>query len=191
MQVKRIQDYYDELYQRFPDVDKKDIKKIINFGWKSLYLHNSYGGDVLIRDNNFWAYFGNLTTDSLKHFNRYVLKLCIKLRVLYKRKKFIWDGYYYFALTEDQYKNYTSQKHQRGRPRKYFQFGNVFLYKIFDECKVNEHALKYIFRISGKPDLGFKYYAKNLITDSAELILTRDPLKLKDILVTNNEYEIL
>jgi hypothetical protein len=87
MEIKTIKDYYEELYKKFPEVDKKDIQRILNFGWKSLYLHNSYGGDVLIRDNNFWSYIGILTKDSLKHFIRYITKLCIKIRVLYKRKK--------------------------------------------------------------------------------------------------------
>ena len=36
----------------YPDVPMHDIKKILQFGWKSLYLHNSYGGDTLIKDND-------------------------------------------------------------------------------------------------------------------------------------------
>jgi hypothetical protein len=35
------------------------------------------------------------------------------------------------------------------------------------------------------------FYLKELITDKAELIITREPLKFKDILVSTNEYEIL
>lgn len=192
MQTKTIKDYYEDIYKRFPGVDKKDIKKILNYGWKSLYLHNSYGGDVIVKDNSFWSYFGILTKDSLKHFNRYVLKLCIKIRVLYKRKKIPWDGFYYFALTDKQYQDYCSQINKRGRPKKYFKFEKVFLYKIFEECKVKEHSLKYILKISYPTDqLGYKYYKKELIAENPILVLTRDPLKFKDILVTNNDYDIL
>ena len=52
MQVKTINDYFEEMYAKYPDVPKEDIRRIVTFGWKSLYLHNSYGGDTFIQDNN-------------------------------------------------------------------------------------------------------------------------------------------
>ena len=48
MELKKVQDYYDELFKLYPDVPKKDIKKIMQFGLKSFLLHNNYGGDVLL-----------------------------------------------------------------------------------------------------------------------------------------------
>ena len=186
-----ISDYYQQMYELFPDVPKQDINKILTFSWKSLYLHNSYGGDTLIQDKDFWCYIGNLNKDSLKHFYYYIRKLTVKLRVLYKRKKIEWDGYYYFALSDSQYQRYIEQKKQRGRPRKYFKFGAVFIYQILDECKINEYYKRYIFRIPYITYLKSKYFIPDLITDKAQLILTRDPLKFKDILVYDNEYEFL
>lgn len=191
MQIKTVKDYYDIMYQRFPTVPKKDIQRILNYGWKSLYLHNSYGGDTLITDNNFWSYIGTLRKDPIKHYHYYIKKLIIKLRVLYRRKKIPWDGYYYFALTDNQYNDYLSQKNRRGRPRKNFNYGNQVLYKIYDECKIKEYNRKYIFRIPYISDLGFTFYKENLESDKAELILTRDTLKFKDILVNNNNYEFI
>ena len=186
-----IKDYCDQIYQLFPDVPKSDIDKILSFAWKSLYLHNSYGGDTLISGEDFWCYIGNLKKNPLDHFFYYIRKLTVKLRVLYKRKKIEWDGYYYFALSDSQYQRYIEQKKQRGRPRKYFKFGTVFIYQILDECKINEYHKRYIFRIPYITHLKSKYFIPNLITDKAELILTRDPLKFKDILVYDNEYEFL
>ena len=186
-----IKDYCDQIYQLFPDVPESDIDKILSFAWKSLYLHNSYGGDTLISGKDFWCYIGNLKKNPLDHFFYYIRKLTIKLRVLYKRKKIEWDGYYYFALSDSQYQRYVEQKKQRGRPRKYFKFGTVFIYQILDECKINEYYKRYIFRIPYITHLKSKYFISDLITDKAELILTRDPLKFKDILVYDNEYEFL
>lgn len=191
MQVKTINDYYEIMYQKFPEVAQKDIRIILKYAWKQLYLLNSYGGDVLITDSDFWSYFGILTNDSLKHFERYARKLSQKIRILYKRKRIQWNGYYYFALTDSQYEFYKSQINKRGRHKKYFKFNDVFLYKIFDECSISEHGLKYIFKLQYPIDIGYRFYKKELITDSAELIVTRDPLKFKDILVSNNHYEIL
>ena len=71
MQLKTIQDYYEEMYKLYPNVPKSDIKKILQFGWKSLYLHNSYGGDTLIMQKGFWFYCGQLMNDSIKYFEYY------------------------------------------------------------------------------------------------------------------------
>jgi hypothetical protein len=86
----------------YPDVPMHDIKKILQFGWKSLYLHNSYGGDVIIRDENVFIYFGNLMKDSIKWFTYYKRKLATKIKVLFLRrnKNIPWDGYYYFAINK-------------------------------------------------------------------------------------------
>lgn len=190
--IKTIHDYYDQLYEKFPDVPKNDIKKIVNFGWRSLYQHNHYGGDVIVRDQKFQALFGKLTTDGVRHYKYYRKKLILKIRVLYQRRKIPWDGYYYFALTEKQYQEYYGQfLNKRGRPKKYFEFKNAMLYKIYDECVVSECYKQYIFRIPYLADMGFKFFRKQFKTDKVELILQRDKLKLKDMLVENNNYQVL
>ena len=187
----KISDYYLQIYRQFPEVPQEDIKRILTFAWKSVYLHNSYGGDLLISGDSMWYYIGNLRKSSLQHFHYYIRKLTVKLRVLYKRKKIDWDGYYYFALSDSQYSNYISQKNKKGRPRKNFNFGSVYLYQILDECKINEHYKRYIFKIPVITLLKQKQFVKQLISDSAQLILTSEPLKFKDILIYDNAYEFL
>ena len=191
MEIKTVKDYYEQLYERFPGVPKKDIQRILNYGWKSLYLHNSYGGDTFIQDKELWCYIGHLKKDSLQYFLYYIKKLSVKLRVLYKRSKIQWDGYYYFALTDQQYEEYIGQKNKRGRPKKNFTFNKVFMYQILDECKIREFGKKYIFRIPYISKVNFKFYVPKLVTDKAELIIKREPLKFKDILVHENKYDFL
>lgn len=191
MVQKTIQDYYDTICEEYPTVPKSDIKRILQYGWKSLYLHNSYGGDVLINRLGFWFYSGQLMNDSIKWFNYYKRKMRVKLRVLYKRKHIPWNGYYYFALGQNQYDDYLSQKNRRGRPRKRFNFSKVILYKIYDECNITESGKVAIFRISMPLDLGFTSYKEALTTDKAELILVREPLKLEDILLSVYDYEFI
>lgn len=191
MQIVRSKDYIDEINKLFPDISRNDIKKIMDYGWRQLYLLNSYGGDVIIRNNTFWSYVGRLTYDSKKHFRYYCLKLAKRIRILYKRKKIQWDGYYYFALTEKQYQNYISQKKKRGRPKKNFKFENICLYKIYDECVVKQWGCKYIFKIPFPFEFGYCTYKKEYITDKAELIEIREVPKFKDILISNNNYNVL
>lgn len=180
----KISDYYQQIYQQFPNVLQEDIKRILVFSWKSLYLHNSYGGDVIISDSPLWCYIGKLKHNALDHFNYYVKKLIVKTRVTYKRSKIPWDGYYYFAISEEQYKLYLQQVNKKGRPRKKFNFNNVFLYQIFNECSLQEHSKKYIFRIKYLTQIKYKFFVKNLKAE-VELIKIREPLKFKDILVSN------
>ena len=188
---KSIQDYYEKMYELYPTLPKSDIKRILQYGWKSLYLHNSYGGDVLINRQGFWFYCGQLMGNSVKWFEYYKRKMRVKLRVLYKRKQIPWNGYYYFALSQPQYEEYLSQKNKRGRPKKKFTFNSHVLYKIYDECNITESGKVAIFRIPMSLDLGFTTYKENLITDKAELILVREPLKLEDILLSVYEYEYI
>ena len=191
MVQKTIQDYYEALAAEYPEIPMQDIKRICQYGWKSLYLHNSYGGDVLLRRRDFWFYSGRLMNNSLKYFNYYARKMRIKLRVYYKRKKIQWDGYYYFALSQTQYEDYLSQKNSMGRPRKIFKFGKVILYKIYDECSIVEHAKVALFRVKMKRDKGFTLYEENYITGDSELILVREPLKFEDILLSKYNYQYI
>ena len=87
--------------------------------------------------------------------------------------------------------NYESQKKSRGRPKKWFDYGQVMLYKIKDECSLIQHSSRYIFRVPYPSDLGMHMLQKNYRTDRAELIEIRNPLKFEDILVTNHNYEVL
>lgn len=122
MVQKTIQDYYDQICEEYPNIPRQDIKRILQYGWKSLYLHNSYGGDTLINRQGFWFYCGQLMNDSLKYFEYYKKKMRIKLRIMYKRKRIPWDGYYYFALTQNQYNEYLEQKIKEDDQRKDLPF---------------------------------------------------------------------
>lgn len=189
MQIKNINDYVKQIQEKFPFVSEEDIKRICVYCFKQLYLFNIYGGDVCISDNDFWMYIGNLTNDSLKHFNNYIYKLTTKIRILNKRHKIPWDGYYYFALTENQYLNIKQQENKRGRKRKAFIFENILLYKLYEECNINRGGKKYIYRIPFCSDFGYKKFFKQLKTNKAELIEINNPVNFNDILVTNYKYK--
>lgn len=191
MKVKKINDYYEELYKLYPDVPKSDIKKILNYGWRLLYLHNSYGGDTLVRDKNFWCYIGALSNNGLTHFKYYINKLCLKMRILYRRHKVKWDGYYYFAVTDDVYENYIKKIGKKKNTKRKINFGPVMMFQILDDCKIQNSGYKYIFRIPYISEISLQFFVPELITNKAELIITRQPLKFKDILVENNNYELL
>lgn len=185
---KYIKDYYESVHELFPKVKISDIKRILNFAWKQMYLLNSYGGDICIRDKSIWCYIGYLKRDSLRYFQYYIKKLSLKIRVLYKRKKISWDGYYYFALDDQQYKKHVNSK---GKIRKTLKLKNIMMYQILDECRIQDFYKKYIFRIPYIMTIKYRLFVPELNTTKAELIIKRDPLKFKDILINENEYQFL
>lgn len=189
--IKTINDYYEQLFKEYPDVPKSDIKRILQYGYKSLYLHNSFGGDVMLERGNFWFYCGNLCKDGLKHFQYYTKKLLTKLRVLYKRNKIEWDGYYYFALSQAKYDFYKAQQKKRGRPRKKFTFTNIILRKLYDEVLLKEINGVAIFRIPVISDIGYSKFYYTLTTDKAELVTEKEHTRMRDIMTSCHEYKIL
>lgn len=189
--VKKVQDYYEKMFELYPEVAKSDIKRILQYGWKSYYLHNSFGGDVLISRNKFWMYTGMLMKDSLEFFAYYQKKMANKIRIKYKRNRPSFDGYYYFGLTQAQYDNYLSQKNRRGRPKKNFTFSKIVLYKIWDEFNIIEHNVVALFRIPIGVDLGFTLFKEQLVTDKAEFLQERKTLKFHDILLSEYDYQFL
>ena len=190
MNEKSVIDYYDQLYEMFPNISKDNIKRAVNYGWRQYLTNASANAEILIKENDLWCYLGRLQKDSLKHFINYVNRLAIKIRILYKRWKIEWNGYYYFALDNKQYLKYLEQTKKRsGRPKRFIEYGNVKLYKIKEECELREREKRYIFKLPYITDsIGFIYYKKDLKADNAELIITREPLKFKDLEQINKKY---
>lgn len=62
MQLKYIDDYYDKIHERFPDLEMWEIQKILEHGFRSFFTLNSKGADVIIKSphNAFIMYFGKL-----------------------------------------------------------------------------------------------------------------------------------
>lgn len=191
IKYKTTKDYIESAKQLFPHVTKMDLKAILNYGFRTMYMLNSYGADTLITDSDTWIYIGQLMNDSIKYFHYYRFKMLKKLRLTYKIKKIQWDGYYYFALNQEEYQNILEQKNRRGRKRKTFDYNTIKLYKIFDECNLSHFNCPYIFKLKMPVDIGFISVKRNFKTDQAELILERTPLKFQDILLNNNNYEYI
>ena len=56
MEVKKLEDYYEQMYKLYPTVDKQDIKRILKYGWRVIDLLSRNGGDICIVDqrDSFW-----------------------------------------------------------------------------------------------------------------------------------------
>lgn len=191
--VKTINDYFEQLYQEFPKIKKGDIRVMIKFAWRMLYLCNYNRCDTVVSSTkyDFWFLIGSLTRNSVTHYNYYKHRMKSKIRFLYKQKKRVWDGYYYFGLHRDEYEEYKSQIKSVGRKKKWFVFKKKVLFKIQDEANLNYDGAVCIMRIIPPTHLGYSYYKEELKCAYPEIVMEREPLKLKDILVTSNNYKYI
>lgn len=181
-------DYVDLIHSEFPDISKQDIKLIIDYGWRLIYIACMFGCPVLIQSQKykFWFYIGQLFKDSLKHFNYYRRKLIQKIAFLYKRTKQTSD-YYYVALNKEEYDKFFKKK---GRKRKKFDLTNKMIFQSQDACEIYYFNCICILKFS-YIDVGFRYYKKNITITNPEIVLMKNPSTFEDILVMNNDYKLI
>lgn len=186
MKIKRINDYVDSVQEKFPDIPKEDIKRILVYGWKQIIQYVSAGNDVQVISPNLFFFIGKIPTNALTVFKNYCQKLSKRISYMFQRTKSQWDGYYYFTRSEFQYKDYLKQS-----KKTYKTFKNVFLYKLLEEVKIKNSSDPYIFRLSEDKTGWMKKFYPELKTKNAELIIVRDPLKFKDILISQNKFKYI
>ena len=54
MKEKEISDYYEKLYEKFPNVPKADIRRIVNYGWRLIYILTLSGIDIKLNNSSFF-----------------------------------------------------------------------------------------------------------------------------------------
>lgn len=167
MKIKYVKDYVDEIHEHFPEIDKKEISYIMNYGFKMYYGYNNLGLDVLLtekRHTKFWMLTGKL----YKRFDLYKkysdLKNALKIRLFCRWNKKEWDGNYYFGLTDDLFRFYESQEEDSEKI-----FENIILYRLLEEAKLQTH-LKHFFRVKYPEYKGFKFYLENYTTEDVVLL---------------------
>lgn len=185
-----IQDYIPKLKELYPDLKEEDIKRIIEYGWRMIYVANIAGCDTLVmsQKHKFWFYIGTLKKDSIEHYNYYKTKLLRKIRFLYYRLKPKWEGYYYLGLTEEEAQPLIKKK---GRKRIHYSFNNKLVFKDKDSSTLYYSTYPYIIRYKGLVDVGFKKYYETLNIDNPEMVLKKSSSTFEDILVINNDYDLL
>ena len=173
MKIKYIEDYYDQVKEKFPDLETWEIDQILKHGMRSIYQLCSQGADVRLRSRKYRMvmYFGKLFVNPVIRNKYNIIKWRIKLRIKYFFKKPIWDGYYYFGLTEEQYNKYIPKK--KGRIKKKIVFDEIYAYKIKEESLLFKQC-KYFFKLKMPEEVGLVFYEKNFATRNIEMFAKRD-----------------
>lgn len=134
MQIVGYKEYIDQVASEFPDVDKQAVARVVRHGLTMIGLFKKDNHDIFLNHNlkNFYFYFGDITNTPEKRWTAFNKKIRKKWRYLYILEKRKYSGYYYFAITEENY-----QRHLQG-----LHIPKVFLYKIIDEAKLYKLATR-------------------------------------------------
>lgn len=171
--VKYLKDYLPILQEKFPEFSIEDLSTIIKYGNRYLYyIISDNNSDIYLSskiDGKIFKFFiGRINFQSIAHKIRYALsKMLIKIRFLYKQRKPEWSGYCYFGLTEEKFKSIYLNKRNI-----VFNFGDVYLYRILDECLLNLNY-NHFFRVKLYGAPGYKVFFENYSTKDAEYFLKR------------------
>lgn len=124
MKVKKINDYVDSVHEKFPELSRDEVKKILVYGWKMILQYVRAGNDVSMITNKEFMFIGQIPQSRLAVFNNYCYKLSRRIAYMFQRTKSKWDGYYYFARTENQYLDYLTQNKRNIKYLRMFFFTN-------------------------------------------------------------------
>lgn len=162
--VVEVSHYVDKVQEKFPFLTKSEINKILTFGLKRYALVNKMHGDVLLYtkdEDPYTAHCGQLGTDVLRHYFRWMTKWRMKERILFKLRKETWDGYYYIGLTDDEHKAIKNKTKRI--------FRNVYLTKLKRELYHNK-LVKHIWKIAWPMDCGWKFFVEKCDGSKADYV---------------------
>ena len=186
MKITNVNDYVDSVHEQFPELTREEVKRILVYGWKMIIQYVSAGNDISLVTNKSFLFIGIIPTKGLQIFKTYCYKLSKRIAYMFQRTKSKWDGYYYFARTEDQYKDYLSQNRKKIKT-----FKNVYLFKLLEELRIKYPSMPYIFRLNEDRTDWMKKFYPEIKTKNAELIIVRDPLKMKDLFTSYNDFKYI
>lgn len=135
MLQKKYEDYLEEMYKLFPDVEEKSIQNIIEYGLKKIHSYVKGNNEILMKDQETILFIGPTEKESVQQSINSAIKEHIKYRRLFLDQKIVWDGFHYFGLTEAE--NVLFKKNKL----------SVDLYKLMNECSIRL-GIKYIYKIN-------------------------------------------
>jgi len=139
METVGYKHYINDVAGEFPAVDKKAIESIVRHGLGMMVLFKKLDHDLYLNNNTlgFYFYFGQITVNRPDKFLIFFKKRIRKARLLYRLKKTIHDGYYYFMLNEE-----DNEKFIQKQP-----IEKVVMFKLKSEAMLRGKKCKYLYSI--------------------------------------------
>ena len=102
--------YFDKIKEKFPELSETQVKDIVYYGIRALYMMTHYGVDIKCQQGKFFVYFGELIRSEKFYESYRKVRLTAKYRVLYRRMKQPFSGKYYAMLSKDMHDKMPKKK---------------------------------------------------------------------------------
>lgn len=177
--IKELDDYLGIMQEKYPKISKDELKRVIEHGFSSFHLLAKSGADVVLGNHNYTAFCGKMFFDDYKRVRYNNIKHRIKLRLKYKYAQEVYNGAYYFGLTEAEWEFYKTQITSKRRSK--IKFRDLKLYKIQEECYL-DRSRTHFFKLYYPIDVGWTFLKSEITTRNFEYIAYRD-VKNKIIMI--------
>lgn len=163
--IKRIDDYVDQLHEKYPEMSKKDILKILKMGFNFYRKLITIGCGVNIGSKEMRTRTQKVgVKDKLAYKNKLAAR---KARVKWNRSDKEFDGYYYFALGKNQFAELDQEKLKK---RCKLKFKHIWLFKSAEECWLRHSYKDHFFKLRYPVDCGFFMYKDEFVTNDYEYL---------------------
>lgn len=169
--VKELNDYLDIIANKYPHISREELKRVLEYGFNTFYTLTKKGADIQIYNNKYTAYCGKMFLDDYKRVLYNNVKTRIKLRLKYKYAQELYDGAYYFGLSDAEWEFYQSQMTSKRRNK--IKFKNLKLYKIKEECFLDK-SKNHFFMLHYPIDVGWTFTKEEITTRSFKYFANRD-----------------
>lgn len=163
--IKRIDDYVDQLHEKYSEMSKKDILKILKMGFNFYRKLITIGCGVNIGSNEMATRTQKVgVKDKLAYKDNLAAR---KARVKWNRSDKEFDGYYYFALGKNQFAELDQEKLKKKCKLK---FKHIWLFKSAEECWLRHSYKDHFFKLRYPVDCGFFMYKDEFVTNDYEYL---------------------
>lgn len=172
MKITNVNDYIDRIIEKHPELTKEQIKYILHVGMISFDTHLRRGYGIKLSSPKMRMYTGSKVTPDLNaQYKNTLKKIRRKAELRYRTDKKVFDGFYYFYLTEE--------KVQQLKPfnRKNMKVDKLMIFKSYEEC-FGAGTGVYIFKFYYPTDLGFRTLLTNEIIRDYEFMGKKENGKL-------------
>lgn len=148
--------YFDKIQEKFPELSETQIKNIVYYGIRALYMMTYYNVDIKCQQREFFAYFGEILHKESEYMKYRKLKMTAKYRILYSREKKPYSGKYYFMLSKEMHDKMPKNKKSGEK----WPIGSIRAYKIQEEAMLQDGT--YLYEMDWPKDVG---YRKKIFTE--------------------------
>lgn len=141
--------YFSKVKEKFPELSEKQIKEILYYGTRMMFMMSYYGVDLKFQQRKFFVYIGEVMQSGDAYSKYRKARLSARLRVLHNRKKIPYSGKYYFTITKETYDKMPKKKKCEKIPLDY-----VIGFKIPEESMLQGGS--YLYEVDMPVEKGYK-----------------------------------